>query len=374
MRSTRRSRACEALPAPPRHPALAAIAAYRHWLDALDDAYPALEWGLRWCELHAPAAFDVTLIHRDYRTGNYLVDDGRLTGVLDWEFAGWGDPREDLGWFTARCWRFGGPDREAGGIAPLEPFIDGYESVADRTHFAARSRLLAGDGAPALGHHRAAAGAAPPRGGERSLELALTGRIVHELEYEVLRLIEQGGRMTTTGIDDAADLLTTAREALLADLSASAARRAPLHGTDDRQRDGHRRARIRTRQGRGRSRSGAIARTCGRRRITRRTRDPRTFPRFGAQVTAAIRDGRFDDSAHAEALTRALLQVAADRVAISNPKALAPIAMELTLGGKSALVTGANGGLGSHFAHDARESRRQRRDRGAPARFAARRR
>ena len=26
-------------------------------------------------------------------------------------------------------------------------------------------------------------------GGERSLELALTGRIVHELEYEALRLI-----------------------------------------------------------------------------------------------------------------------------------------------------------------------------------------
>ena len=61
---------------------------------------------------------DITLIHRDYRTGNYLVDEGRLAGVLDWEFAGWGDPREDIGWFTARCWRFGGVEREAGGIAP----------------------------------------------------------------------------------------------------------------------------------------------------------------------------------------------------------------------------------------------------------------
>ena len=51
--------------------------------------------------------WETTLIHRDYRTGNYLVDGGRLTAALDWEFAGWGDPREDIGWFTARCWRFG---------------------------------------------------------------------------------------------------------------------------------------------------------------------------------------------------------------------------------------------------------------------------
>ena len=31
-------------------------------------------------------------------------------------------------------------------------------------------------------------------GGERSLELALTGRIVHELEYEVLQLITRADR------------------------------------------------------------------------------------------------------------------------------------------------------------------------------------
>ena len=183
----------ETLPAPRRDPALDAIAIYRGWLDHLDDTYPALEWGLRWCELHAPASFDVTLIHRDYRTGNYLVDEGRLTGVLDWEFAGFGDPREDLGWFTARCWRFGAPDREAGGIARLEPFLDGYESVAGRR--ITRSEL---DYWQVMAHLRwaiiALQQAQRHRAGERSLELALTGRIVHELEYEVLRLIEKSPR------------------------------------------------------------------------------------------------------------------------------------------------------------------------------------
>jgi aminoglycoside phosphotransferase (APT) family kinase protein len=182
----------EGIPPPPADPALAAIADYRAYLDRLDDAYPALEWGLRWCERHAPSSFDVTLIHRDYRTGNYLVDAGRLMGVLDWEFAGWGDPREDLGWFTARCWRFGAVDREAGGIAPLEPFLRGYESVAGH-------RISRGDLEywQVMAHLRWAVIALQQAqrhiaGGERSLELALTGRIVHELEYEVLQLIARG--------------------------------------------------------------------------------------------------------------------------------------------------------------------------------------
>ena len=40
------------------------------------------------------------------------------------------------------------------------------------------------------------------------------------------------------------------------------------------------------------------------------------------RVTAAIRDGRFDDDGPARALLGALLDICADRVAISNPKAL----------------------------------------------------
>jgi hypothetical protein len=39
-------------------------------------------------------------------------------------------------------------------------------------------------------------------------------------------------------------------------------------------------------------------------------------------VCAAIRDGRFDDDAHATALHDALLAIAIDRLAISDPKAI----------------------------------------------------
>jgi aminoglycoside phosphotransferase (APT) family kinase protein len=181
----------EGLAPPAADHARATIAEYRAYLDQLDDAFPALEWGLRWCELNAPPPVAPTLIHRDYRTGNYLVHEGRLSAVLDWEFAGWGDPCEDIGWFTARCWRFAAPDLEAGGLAPVEPFLAGYEGVSGRR--ITRAEL---DYWQVMAHLRWAIIALQQArrhaaGGERSLELALTGRIVHELEYEVLHIIRE---------------------------------------------------------------------------------------------------------------------------------------------------------------------------------------
>lgn len=178
----------EFLAAPASDPVQASIDQYRRFLDTLTDSHPVLEWGLRWCELTKPAPLPSCLIHRDYRTGNYLVADGALTGVLDWEFAGWGDPREDLGWFSARCWRFGRPDLEAGGIGRLEDFLAGYRDVSGQ-------QLSAGELVfwQVLAHLRWAVIALQQAerhlsGQQRSLELALTGRLVPELEYEILAL------------------------------------------------------------------------------------------------------------------------------------------------------------------------------------------
>ena len=98
----------------PAEPGLAAAQRYRQWLGAEASRDPVLAWGLRWLERNAPPPGEIVLCHRDYRTGNYLVDDGRLTAILDWEFCGWSDPMEDVAWFCSRSWRFGRMDREAG--------------------------------------------------------------------------------------------------------------------------------------------------------------------------------------------------------------------------------------------------------------------
>jgi aminoglycoside phosphotransferase (APT) family kinase protein len=168
------------LATPRPSPALAAV------------ADPALEWNLRWAELNAPPAGALVLTHQDFRTGNYMVDGQGLTGILDWEFCAWGDPLTDIGWFTAKCWRFGRPELEAGGIAPRADFYRGYEAESGR-------RIEAGPVAywELMAHLRWAVialqqGARYWQRGEPSLEAALTGRIAPELILEALRATAPG--------------------------------------------------------------------------------------------------------------------------------------------------------------------------------------
>jgi len=181
------------LGAPPQDPARSAIATYRRDLDALPDAHPAIEWGLAWLERNAPTLGEAVLCHRDYRTGNYMVgDDGVLTGILDWEFAGWSDPLEDIGWFMAACWRFGARDREAGGIGAREAFYDGYEKESGRS--IARERVGYWE---VMAHVRWAVIALQQAdrfvtGGTANLEWALTAHVVPELELEILNMTEPG--------------------------------------------------------------------------------------------------------------------------------------------------------------------------------------
>ncbi len=172
---------------PPSEPALSEVARIRGTLDNLGAARPGLEWCLRWAERHAPTPRRVVLTHRDFRTGNFMIDASGLTGILDWEFAGWGDPFADLGWFCAACWRFGRLDFEAGGIASRASLYRGYEAESgepiddEAVHY---WEVLA---------HLRWAGIALAQGwrhasqDEPSVELALTGRLAAELELAALR-------------------------------------------------------------------------------------------------------------------------------------------------------------------------------------------
>ncbi|MBK4998728.1 phosphotransferase family protein [Pseudomonas sp. S31] len=182
------------LQVPEKPSAVVAIETYREYLDSLEEPQPVLEWGLRWCELNLPEALPVRMIHRDFRTGNYLVDQGRLSGILDWEFASCGDPREDLGWFSARCWRFAAPQRDAGGIGDLHDFLAAYRNAggvavsrADLVFWQVLAHLRWGVIALQQAQRHLS-------GQERSLELALTGRLLPELEIEILNLTAGSAR------------------------------------------------------------------------------------------------------------------------------------------------------------------------------------
>jgi aminoglycoside phosphotransferase (APT) family kinase protein len=63
---------------------------------------PELVYVAGWLWEHRPAPPERTVVvHGDFRPANVLVEDGRVTALLDWEFAHLGDPAEDLGWYTA---------------------------------------------------------------------------------------------------------------------------------------------------------------------------------------------------------------------------------------------------------------------------------
>lgn len=173
---------------PPADPALALVQLYQSWLDALGEQRPILEWALYWLKANAPPADETVLCHRDFRTGNYMVDDNGLTAVLDWEFAGWGDPFEDIGWFCCRFWRFGANHLEAGGIAPRNHFYSAYSRASGRaidTHRVLYYEVMANLRWAVIALqqcHRFISGA------ETGLELALIGRRVPEMEIEILEL------------------------------------------------------------------------------------------------------------------------------------------------------------------------------------------
>ncbi len=173
-----------AMPAGP--PALSRIETYRRYLDDMPDPNPPLEYALRWLERRAPATRAITLCHSDFRTGNIMIEDDRITGILDWEFASWSDPMEDVAWFCARCWRFGNWPREAGGIGSRDAFYRGYEAESGRAIDRAVIPYWEVMAAVRWAVIALQQGERHLSGGEESLELALTGLRAPEMELDAL--------------------------------------------------------------------------------------------------------------------------------------------------------------------------------------------
>ena len=77
---------------------------------------PIAEAAIRHLERHPPPpAQRLSVVHGDYRTGNFLHDgEGTITALLDWEMAHIGDPYEDLAWATDLLWCGNDQERAAG--------------------------------------------------------------------------------------------------------------------------------------------------------------------------------------------------------------------------------------------------------------------
>lgn len=179
------------LSAPDAPPARWRIAQHREYLDTLSDPQPVLEWGLRWLELNAPDSEETVFCHGDFRTGNIMIDNAEVTGILDWEFAGYSNPVEDLAWLCARCWRFGADRFQAGGIGDKRDFVQAYEQASGRRvdpHELVYWQIMAEVRWAVIALQQAGRHLS---GSEESLELALTGYIVPEMELNLIQSIER---------------------------------------------------------------------------------------------------------------------------------------------------------------------------------------
>lgn len=91
---------------------------------------PMLASALHWLRANVPESQEVTLVHGDYRLGNFLIEDAKLTGILDWEMVHLGDPIEDVAWCCSMLWRAGTPFAAA--LLPQEEFVAAYEAASGR--------------------------------------------------------------------------------------------------------------------------------------------------------------------------------------------------------------------------------------------------
>jgi aminoglycoside phosphotransferase (APT) family kinase protein len=105
-----------------------------HWEAVIDrtetEPQPIARAAIRWLRAHPPPpARRLSVVHGDYRTGNFLYDErGEIHGVLDWEMCHLGDPLEDLAWGLNPVWRFG--RGLAGGLVPQDEAVAIWERAS----------------------------------------------------------------------------------------------------------------------------------------------------------------------------------------------------------------------------------------------------
>ncbi|MDG1826758.1 MAG: phosphotransferase family protein [Henriciella sp.] len=92
---------------------------------------PVAEAAIRHLERNPPPpAQRLSIVHGDYRTGNYLHDgNGKINAILDWEMAHIGDPYEDLAWATDLLW-CGNDMERAAGFLPWPDAIRTWQSAS----------------------------------------------------------------------------------------------------------------------------------------------------------------------------------------------------------------------------------------------------
>lgn len=107
----------------------------RVWAEDAEEEVPLMALASSWLHKHAPAVDRLSVVHGDFRTGNYLFDEPTLTikTWLDWELARIGDRHQDLAWSTSHAFSTMTEDGKTALISGLMPemeFLEAYEKAS----------------------------------------------------------------------------------------------------------------------------------------------------------------------------------------------------------------------------------------------------
>ena len=109
--------------------------ALRIWEEDRCEDFPLMDLAAEWLRANVPTLDHVSMVHGDYRSGNFLFDEetGRINAWLDWERAHLGDRHRDLAWTTQMSFGHYAEDGKTYlvcGLIPLEAFHDLYSAAS----------------------------------------------------------------------------------------------------------------------------------------------------------------------------------------------------------------------------------------------------
>ena len=85
--------------------------------------FPAIAYMIRWLRKNCPVAGRVSVIHGDFRLGNFMWDDNGIVAMLDWEQCHVGDPVEEIAFMYWRLWSLGA-------MIPIRELVERYERAS----------------------------------------------------------------------------------------------------------------------------------------------------------------------------------------------------------------------------------------------------
>jgi aminoglycoside phosphotransferase (APT) family kinase protein len=107
----------------------------RVWEEDAHQDVPLMRLTMAWLRRHMPPVDRISVVHGDYRLGNFLYTEAdlQISAWLDWELAYLGDRHEDLSWCAKRPFGHLAEDGKTflvGGFLSMADFVARYEKAS----------------------------------------------------------------------------------------------------------------------------------------------------------------------------------------------------------------------------------------------------